>query len=330
MAAEILRRIIDKSERHQILWIAENGAEAVMYCNQQKPDLVLMDLMMPVMDGVEATRRIMASSPCAILVVTATVTGHSSKVFEAMGAGALDAVATPVFGAKGHSEGGKELLRKIDIMEKLIGHATTKGKKTATSGLSLSAKKRQEKYMVAIGCSTGGPQATIKVLSALPANLQAAVTVIQHMDKKFTTGLANWLNSQIKMPVRTAKEGDRPMLSQVLLPATDNHLVMTWAGNLNYKKEPIDNYYHPSVDVFFESIAKHWQGKIIAILLTGMGRDGAQGLLTLKEHGCHTIAQDEESSVVYGMPKAAVELNAAKEVLPLAEIGPRILQLVNQ
>ncbi len=327
MAAEVLRRIVVSSPDHQLLWLAANGAEAVDRCREALPDLVLMDLMMPVMDGVMATRRIMKQSPCAILIVTASVTGNASKVFEAMGVGALDVVATPVLGPDGMHAAAHELLRKIDMIGKLIGCtpralARDKGRESKTP------HHRKDPTLVAIGASTGGPQALTAVLSQFPADLPAAVVIIQHMDKKFTHGLASWLNQQVAMPVRVIRDKDRPHKGVVQVPSTEHHLVMAAKGTLAYSKEPVDNFYHPSVDVFFQSLTKNWSGKIIGVLLTGMGRDGAGGLLALKEEGHHTIAQDEETSVVYGMPKAARQLNAALEILPLHEIGARIVALV--
>ena len=166
------------------------------------------------------------------------------------------------------------------------------------------------------------------MLAPFPKEFQAAVVLIQHMDKKFTHGLASWLNQQIAMPVQVIKEKERPQIGVVHVPSTEHHLVLAAKGTLSYSVKPVDNFYHPSVDVFFQSLTKNWTGKIIGVLLTGMGRDGAGGLLALKEEGHHTIAQDEETSVVYGMPKAAKQLNAALEILPLHEIGARIVSLV--
>ncbi len=327
MAAEVLRRIVGSRPEHQLLWVAENGAEAVLRCQETLPDLVLMDLLMPVMDGVEATRRIMRQSPCAILIVTASVIGNASLVYEAMGAGALDVVATPVLGADGMQTAASELLRKIETIGKLIG----------LSSRPLSRQRSREKKvanrfsdppLVAIGASTGGPQALTAVLSALPAEFPAAVVIVQHMDKKFTHGLAAWLKQQIPMSVKVIVDKDRPQKGQVLVPSTEHHVVMARNGALAYSEEPSDNFYHPSVDVFFNSVSKHWHGKVVGVLLTGMGRDGAAGLLSLKDEGHHTIAQDEATSVVYGMPKAAMQLDAAREILPLHEIGPRVMSLV--
>ncbi len=324
MVVEILRRLIQGEGKHEIIWVAENGKIAVEKCSQQVPDLVLMDLIMPVMNGVESTRRIMQYSPCPILVVTSSVSGNSGLVFEAMGAGALDVVATPIlFGDNG--TGGHELLEKINRIGKLVGikdsSASKKGKSTEGTR---SVVRGKDKCLVAIGCSTGGPQALLTILQSLPAEFPASVVVIQHMDKQFSGGMASWLNGQVQPEVRTLQVGEQPQPGVVLVPSTNNHVVMKPNNALNYSSEPKDCFYHPSVDVFFTSVARHWQGKCIGVLLTGMGKDGADGLLALHRQGCLTIAQDERSCIVYGMPKAAIELGAAEKILPLDAIGSTI------
>ncbi len=324
MAAEILRRIVEAEPSLEVMWIAENGFQAVQNCRDSRPDLILMDLIMPVMDGVEATRRITRDTPCAILVVTSSVNNNASLVFEAMGAGAMDAVATPVLGDEGIGREAVDLLHKIRIIARLIN---------CPLELILSENKKRLDYdnsdpLVVIGASTGGPPALAAILADLPGSCNIPVVVIQHMDKKFTPGLVSWLNQQVELPVQLINEGDLPQNGVVMLPNTNVHLLMTRQGRFSYSIEPEDNFYHPSVDVFFETLAANWQGKIIAVLLTGMGRDGARGLLTIKNKGGYTIAQDQESSVVYGMPKAAAEINAACEILPMKEIGARIRQLL--
>jgi len=326
-ALESLRLVFDGSPEHTIAWVARNGAEAVRMCGQQQPDLILMDLLMPVMDGVEATRRIMAATPCAILVVTATVSGRPGMVFEAMGAGALDAVPRPVVGRDGRIKGAEALLNKIGRIGKLIGVGDKKS--VAPPAVScpetLPPTRDGRKSMLAIGCSTGGPNALLTILSALPATLLAAVVVIQHMEQKFTPGLVKWLDKQINLPVRIIEEGDAPEAGKILVASTNDHIVLTGREKFHYTPEPADNYYHPSVDVFFCSVAEYWPGSGLGILLTGMGRDGAKGLLTLRQRGWHTIAQDQATSVVFGMPKAAIDIGAAHEVLSVDAIAPQIV-----
>ena len=325
MAVKSLRHILATVPGYQVIWIARDGQEAVQLCAEKTPDLVLMDLMMPRMDGVEATRRIMENSPCAILVVTATVSGHSSKVFEAMGAGALDAVTTPGFQAEGVSASGKLLLEKIARIAILLGRQPSRPAKKLVLPAIRQAAPRNRDLLLAIGCSTGGPAALLNILTHFDASFPASIVVIQHMDVQFCAGLIDWLSKQLRLPVKIVRNNDALQKGVVHVPATNDHLELNPAQKLRYTQEPKNNPYHPSVDVFFHSLVKNWQGQAIGVLLTGMGRDGAQGLLAMKERGWHTIAQDEQSSVVYGMPKAAAALDAVREVLPVKEIGPALL-----
>lgn len=328
IAVEAIRRVLLTIPEYQVAWIAKNGAEAVAKCAQDTPDLILMDLIMPVMDGVEATRLIMKQSPCAIVIVTANVAQNTAKVFEALGCGALDAVNTPILGSQGKPEAALALLGKIATISKLIG----KSSKTLNSQLqTLSPKSHSLTFatslppLVAIGSSTGGPKALATIVSRLPANFDAAIAIVQHVDAQFAVGMIDWLNDLTPLTVKKASVGDRPEKGTVLVACTNDHLWMQPNQMLNYTKDPIDYPYRPSIDVFFKSIAQYWTPKGIAILLTGMGRDGAEGLKLLRSHGWHTIAQDKESCVVYGMPKAAIELNAAVEVLNPEAIATKLI-----
>jgi two-component system, chemotaxis family, response regulator WspF len=321
LAVEVLRRVIASAPEHALAWVAGNGLEAVEKCRQDRPDLILMDLIMPVMDGVQATGKIMRETPSAILVVTATVEGNAAKVFEAMGSGALDAVGTPVFGPGMSIKGGQELLKKIGTIEKLL----IKGPLSAPVAPQAHTEKPDgQPPLVAIGSSTGGPKALANLLSTLPADLGAAFVIVQHVDAQFARGLATWLDSQTLLRVDVAREGMRPVADTVLLAVTDDHLVLGQDLMLHYTPEPRDYPYRPSVNAFFLSLEAHWPRRDVAVLLTGMGKDGAQGLAALRRAGWHTIAQDEKSSVVYGMPAAAAELNAAVEILPIEKIAAAI------
>ena len=319
---ESLQQVLASAPEHRLVWVARDGQEAVDRCKELTPDLILMDLIMPVMNGVEATRKIMQSTPCPILVVTSTVSGNSAKVFEAMSAGALDAVATPVIGKMDETVIGEELLRKINRIGQLTGSLHKKPQKSR----SIAKPKVQIDGidLVVLGCSTGGPNILIEILSALPEKFPASIIIVQHMDKQFTPGLVQWIDSKINLPVSVARAGDIPEPGKVLMACTDDHLVMTSTLTLSYTEEPKDNFYHPSVDVFFSSVAQFWPGEGVAALLTGMGRDGAEGLLALHNRNWYTIAQDRDSSIVYGMPKAAAQLGAATDILPAGKIGTAI------
>jgi len=301
-----LRRVLLQAP-HQIVWIAKTGSEAVAQCAKDRPDLILMDLIMPEMDGVETTRQIMQRSPCAILIVTANVQQSSAKVFEAMGHGALDAVNTPILGSQETPEAAQTLLHKIATIEKLIDKSDF--------APILSTQMRSTVSLVAIGASTGGPKALATILSRLPVGFAAAIVIVQHVDAQFAVGMIDWLSHQTPLPVKKAVVGDRPQKGTILVACTNDHLCLQANGTLTYTQYPIEYPYRPSIDVFFNSVAQSWTIRGTAILLTGMGRDGAIGLSALRQRGWHTIAQNKESCVVYGMPKAAIELNAAVEVL---------------
>jgi two-component system response regulator WspF len=328
MAVEALRRVVVSSGRHSVAWVAHDGASAVDLCAQERPDLILMDLIMPLMDGVEATRRIMARTPCPIVVVTASVDQNCAKVFEAMGVGALDAVNTPVLLNPGAPDGGGALLAKIEIIRRLTG-APAKPVPPRREPIHRSEPSASDR-LVAIGASAGGPAALVKILSQWPADFPASIVVVQHVDIQFVSSLANWLASHTELHVRLAREGDHPHAGAALLAGTEDHLVFGSPTRLIYTRQPADVSFSPSVDVFFASIVAHWQGEVIGILLTGMGRDGAEGLRLLREAGHHTIAQDEATCAVYGMSKAAAELRAAHEILPLESIAPRVAMILAQ
>ena len=329
MAVEAVRRVVLSSGEHEVAWVAHDGQEAVQRCAADRPDLILMDLLMPRMDGVEATRRIMAATPCAIVVVTASVNNHASQVFEAMGAGALDAVNTPVLEHPEAQEGARALLAKIETIRKLLGPGGA-GKLFGPTQSTARPLARGRECLVALGASAGGPAALASVLAQFPATFAAPVVLVQHVDAHFAPGLATWLDSQTALSVRLAHEGDRPHAGTVLLAGKDLHLVFASPTRLAYTRQPEDCSYRPSIDAFFKSAARFWKGDILAALLTGMGRDGAEGLRELHSAGHFTLAQDRASSAVYGMPKAAAELHAASEILALDKIGPRLRNKVAQ
>ena len=347
MAVETLRRVLLSDPEYRVAWVARNGAEAVRKCAEDRPDLILMDLQMPVMDGVEATRQIMQRSPCAILIVTASVGKNSAKVFEALGCGARDSVSTPVLGTQGNPKAAELLLSKIATLGKLIRKPASSSNlqesrlqsaaklqgthpdaaSSARASFSLT-KLRKLPYLVAIGSSTGGPKALAAILSQLPGNFGGAIAIVQHVDVQFASGMVDWLNQQTSLPVRLATTGDCLEAGTVHIAGTNDHLYLRPNRTLAYTPDPRDYPYRPSVDVFFQSVARYWQQKGIAVLLTGMGRDGAEGLQKLRAQGWHTIAQNRESCAVYGMPKAAVELNAAVETLAPEAIASTLIRSV--
>lgn len=326
MAIEALRRAIAFEPAHEVVWVARDGAEAVLRCAELTPDVILMDLIMPVMDGVEATRRIMAATPCAIVIVTVDREQNVHRVFEAMGHGALDVVDTPAIGGDNPKEAAAPLLRKILNIGWLIGQRDSRVKAAPAPVREMA----QRRGLVAIGSSAGGPAALEILLKGLPVNFPAAIVLVQHVDQVFAAGMAEWLSSSSGMPVRLARGGEPPQPGEVLLAGTNHHIRLLKNGTLAYTAEPVNEIYRPSIDVFFESVASYWNGDAVGVLLTGMGRDGAQGLKLMRQRGFLTIAQDQQSCAVYGMPKAAAAIDAAKEIRPLDTIAPRLKEAFSQ
>lgn len=329
LAVESLRRAVATLPGATIAWVAMDGAEAVTMCARDLPDVVLMDMIMPVMDGVEATRRIMRATPCPILVVTATVEGNASKVFEALGAGALDAVATPGIASDGSAANAEPLVRKIKAIGMIAGIGRAAAPPPAISP-AVMTQARAIPPCVAIGVSTGGPQALATVLRMLPSPMPCPAIIVQHIDVTFAPGLAGWLSAETHHRVEVACEGDSLIAGRIVLAGTSDHLVIDAAGLLGYTADPREQLYRPSVDVFFESMVKAKASPGIAVILTGMGRDGAVGLGRLRAAGWHTIAQDKATSVVWGMPGAAVEIGAAVQTLPIQDIGGAIAARIAQ
>lgn len=327
MAAEALRRVVASTAEHQVLWIARDGLEAVRLCNENRPDLILMDLNMPELDGVEATRQIMQQCPCAILVVTGRPQDNVNQVFRALGAGALDVTATPVLQGLPGGGGDAELLAKIKTIGKLIRHSGGNEALARNGNGNGNGNERKEApvtSLIAIGASTGGPLAVSKMLAGWIPAPGCAIVVVQHIDENFAPHFAKWMGEQLDMPVRVIDDGDELVAGCVLIAKTNDHLTLDQYHRLRYDAEPRDYAYRPSVDVFFHCVARHWKGEAVGVLLTGMGRDGGDGLLAMRRAGKSTIAQDQASSAVYGMPRAAAELDAAQQILPLDKIGPSV------
>ncbi|MCX8110074.1 MAG: chemotaxis-specific protein-glutamate methyltransferase CheB [Syntrophorhabdaceae bacterium] len=320
---ETIKNILQPQPKYKIIWVAYDGREAVEKAIKEGPELILMSLDLSFMDGVQATRLIMKERPCAILILTDGISRDAARIFEAMGNGALDAVTIPTVDANGNIKGGDELLNKIYTIEKLI----KKGDIPASERYLRQDKAIIKHYpLVAIGSSTGGPGALSEIISRLPTKIGAPIVIVQHVDIQFADGLIEWLGGRTRLKVTVAEKGIKPEKDTVYVAATNDHLILDHDLCFKYTKEPRDNPYRPSVDEFFYSLLDNWQWGGVAVLLTGMGRDGAKGMLKLKKAGWHTIAQDEKTSIVYGMPKAAVQIGAVDEILPLEDIAHGIIK----
>jgi len=247
--------------------------------------------------------------------------------------GSASSLLPLVSGLPSPAESARALLAKVETIRRLVADdpwevgrrgAMGDGLSPIASGLGPATPP-----LVVIGASAGGPAALARVLSGLPGDFPGAVVIVQHVDAQFAAGLGQWLASHGKLPVRLVEEGDVPRAGLVLLAGRDFHLVLSDSGRLGYSRGAAECVYRPSVDLFFKSVALHWRHAAVGVLLTGMGRDGAAGLLALRERGFHTITQDEGSSAVFGMPKAAAELKAAVEVLALDKIAARLVNVLH-
>lgn len=321
-----IRRALAFGGQHAVAWQAASVDEACMLCAHQLPDLVLLDLFVPDGGGAVGTRRIMAAAPCPILLLASDIGTYASQVFEAMGQGALDAVDMPHPGLGASRVNAAGFLHKLDGIALRI--AEPRAAAPAALRVPAPAPVRAAGGLVAIGASAGGPAALRTLLSGLPADFPAALVIVQHLDQRFAPGMAAWLSEFSALPVRMAREDDMPQAGLVLLAATNDHLVLKSPARLGYTSEPADYVYRPSVDVFFRSIISWWKGRAAGVLLSGMGRDGALGLKQLRSQGHYTIAQDLASSAVYGMPKAAVDMDGADETLAVGVIAARLVELV--
>ena len=318
-ARQALERAIGPTG-HVISWTTASGSEAIEKFAADPPDLVLLSSAIADMSPARVARSLLLQGECVIVLLTDAEGGKGAEVYEAMGSGAVDVVVAPSFGRDGKLRGEPLFLAKLRTVAKLLGHSSSKLR--AVPSIAPNGARRPK--LVAIGASTGGPQALLTVLSALPKKFPGAIVIVQHVDSEFSGGLASWLTEASGIRVDIAKSGSVPVAGAALLAGTQDHLVMTAAESFRYTTEPLALVYRPSVDVLFSSLAEHWPKPGAAVLLTGMGRDGAQGLLRLRQLGWHTVAQDEASCVVYGIPKAAALLGAACKVLPPLAIASEL------
>lgn len=320
---EVLKQVISSVSAYELIWTAWDGSEAVQKAISNPPDLILMDLTIPNISGVEAIRLIMEKCPCAVIIVTTAIEDKANLIYEAMGYGAMDAVCTPTLNYNNEIEGATLLLEKIEQVGRIIGKIKSSLKTEMVLPITSSISKCPD--IILIGASTGGPQALVDIFSQLPSDFPVPIVVVQHVDIEFAPGLVSWLNTLTPLTIQIATEGAKPEKGIVYIAATKDHLICSQDERLEYSREPIDVVYRPSVDALFKSFAKHYKSIGIAVLLTGMGQDGAEGMLMLKNKGWLTIAQDKDSSILFGMPKAAIEQNAASVVLPLKKIPQTLL-----
>ncbi len=322
----VLRDALTEFDDMVIVGEATNGEEAVTMTEALRPDLIIMDIIMPVLGGLEATEAIMARCPTPILILSATMDETDVKLaFNAIKKGALDVMGKPAGVTQENREFIERLAEKIRLLSRIrvIHHLN---RPRARRVMPVRIEEGRSRSILAIGASTGGPKAVMSIVRTLPSDFDAAVFVVQHISSGFARGFSQWLNLECALPVRLAEAGDIPRRGEVLVAPNDYQMVMA-GDSLQLLDTPPVNCCKPSIDVFFSSLAEAKGAQTVGVLLTGMGRDGAQGLARLRESGSATIVQDEKSCAVFGMPKAAIALNAADEILPLPEIPAAITRI---
>ncbi len=329
---QLLRRWLTADFGFAIVGEARNGRECVELVARLRPAIVVMDVDMPEMDGLEATRQVMSRTPTPILIFTSSSLARQRKVaFEALAAGALDVFHKPRVLARdaaaatpGEADKFRKLLALLAPI-KVIGRPVAGTRPVATPPVRPPSEIPR---VLAIAASTGGPVALIRVLGALPPTFPLCTLLVQHQSPAFMPGFIEWLGENISLPVKAAAHGDALRPAVVLVAPGDQHMRLGDDGRIQLdRKEPI-HACRPAADALFESVARVAGPKAIGVVLTGMGRDGALGLLEMRRAGAYTVAQDEASSVVYGMPQAAAELNAVDEVLSLGAIGEFLAERV--
>ncbi|MDB5806744.1 MAG: response regulator receiver modulated CheB methylesterase [Betaproteobacteria bacterium] len=322
-----LCEILRSDPEIEVIGQAGDGKEAIELCLQHRPDVITMDMMLPLMSGLSATEYIMAHCPTPILVVSASINrGELFKTYDALAAGAVDVLEKPR-GDDSDAAWERKFLAALKLVSRIpvITHLRAKLNPPARwprAGASLSNASQSRCKVAALGASTGGPGAIVEVLRSLTPGFPLPLLLVLHINEPFGHAFADWLDGQTVHRVAYAQDGE-PLESaagRVVMAPPGRHL-MVHQGNLRLTLDPERHSCRPSVDVLFESLAREHGAAVAACLLTGMGRDGAAGLLEIRRAGGHTIAQDEETSVVYGMPREAVLLGAAERVLPLGEIG---------
>lgn len=332
----VRKRMLEVLTAHpdiEVVGEADDGKRGIELCQNLRPDVVTLDMMLPVMSGLAATEFIMAYCPTPILIVSASTNrGELFKTYEALAAGALDVLEKPL-GDEPTGAWEQKLVATVRLISriKVITHPRARlapmGQRPSVPPPAVGPAQPEGRLRaVAIGVSTGGPAALIEILRGLPHGFPLPILLVIHIGKLFAPAFAEWLDGQSPVRVSYARDGD-PLPAagegRVLMASPDYHLVLR-QGRLRLTQDPERHSCRPAVDVLFASLAQELGAACAACLLTGMGRDGAEGLLAIRRAGGRTIAQDESTSVVFGMPREAILLGAAEQILPLEKIAPAL------
>ena len=327
---EYLDHLLSQDPALQVVGTVQNGQEAVEQAQRLRPDVILMDVHMPLMNGYEATRQIMERIPTPIVMISSNMSHDQvAMTFEALKAGALTVLDKPY--GLGHPDSNKTASQLKETVRLMAGVKVIRrwpsGRVSAPSP-TLPARAGSNIQLIVIGASTGGPTVIVEILGSLPLNFPVPILVVQHIATGFTPGLVKWVGQSTPLHVKLAKSGETAQPGTVYLAPHGAQMGITKDRQIHLTKEPRENHFCPSVSYLFESVAKAFGQSAMGILLTGMGQDGAGGLLQLSKAGGVTIAQDEETSVIFGMPGEAIRLGAAQYVLSPAQIAELLRGLV--
>ncbi len=329
---DLIIYILNSDPEIEVIGTAYTGKRAITFLEHNKPDIITMDISMPEMDGLEATRIIMETNPVPILIVTASWSPSDITLsYQATEAGALAMLEKPRgIGHPDHNRMALELVKTVKLMSKVkvvrrwARARREPGKAKLPPSVPKPGQIKAEIKLVAIGASTGGPPALQKILSLLPKNLPVPILIVQHITKGFLKGLVEWLNETTHHNVHIAANNENPKQGNVYVAPNGYQMGVKSGGILVLRKDDPEYNLCPSVSYLFRSVAEVFRENAIGVLLTGMGKDGAYELKMMKDHGAITIAQSEESSVIYGMPGTAVKLGAVKYILSLEQIAGTI------
>lgn len=336
---KVISNLLQADENITVVDTARDGLDALNKIKQWKPDVVTLDVEMPKLDGLSALDRIMKECPTAVIMLSSLTQEGSDTTIKALTMGAVDFVPKPSGAISMDIHKVKEdLVTKI----KVAAHASLRNVRSSSaailSGFTLATAttvhsgvmpKSAPQRMVIIGSSTGGPNALQQVIPRLPGNLPAAVLVVQHMPPGFTASLANRLNDSSLLEVCEAKDGDLVQDGKVYIAPGGHHMVLRSKTIIGLNQNPPVHSVRPAVDVTMESAVNYYGPKIVGVILTGMGYDGSKGMAALKKAGGKTVAQDEETCVVYGMPRVVVEMGKADKVLPIQKIANEIVAMLS-
>jgi two-component system chemotaxis response regulator CheB len=313
----------------EVIGQAKDGREAIEKVKALSPDALTMDFNMPGMNGAEAVREIMKVRPTPVVMFSAHTRQGARETFEALAAGAVDFVTKPAGEVSADlSKIADELTRKLTIAAASRPRTSTVGAppkvRASTPSIGVTTQPGGLPRLCVIAVSTGGPAALSEVIPALPGDLRLAVVVVQHMPAHFTAALAERLDAQSQLSVREAQNGDRPLPGLVLIAPGDKHVEIDDKGLVVLTDAAPVHGCRPAADVTMLSAAKVYGRRTVGVVMTGMGKDGAAGALAIKRAGGKTFAQDQPTSVIYGMPKAAIDAGAIDTVVPLAELAAQL------